>query len=493
MNARAKRYTSVRRLVLAASTLFVVGVPAWHLARFAADGTLASARGTAIAERLSPSGVPYAVGAPWSANVWGIEFLDPLAALGVAVASGPTAALLIATFASLVLIVIFGRFFCGWLCPYVPILAASKAARSLLEKLGLRPRDVQFERSLPIIVLVALLLITAISGSQVVPLLYPPSVVGREVFKAIFLGGFGLGMTVVIAAFCVDTFVSRAGFCRSLCPGGAVFSLLGLMSFVTVKRDEEACIDCGICDRVCGLGQLPMTDVVGAGCERCGTCVNACPTDALSVAVASRPALLVEIERQRSEPLSASRRTFVAAAGASALGLVALHLPSAAPPRLRPPGAAPGSEFERRCIRCFRCAEVCPVAAIRFDSTLDLRGSDTPYIDSRQQPCVLCMACTTACPTGALTPIADDIPAIAATVRMGTPVLSKARCIAWNGRGECNACWQVCPLPDVAVTLVADPRQGPEFDVDKCVGCGLCEHACPQRARAITIRPRGTS
>ena len=30
---------------------------------------------------------------------------------------------------------------------------------------------------------------------------------------------------------------------------------------------------------------------------------------------------------------------------------------------------------------------------------------------------------------------------------------------------------------------------GPVFDAAACVGCGLCEEACPERARAIRILP----
>ena len=38
--------------------------------------------------------------------------------------------------------VIAGPLFCGWICPYVPVIAASNASRSLLARMGLRTRDV---------------------------------------------------------------------------------------------------------------------------------------------------------------------------------------------------------------------------------------------------------------------------------------------------------------------------------------------------------------
>jgi MauM/NapG family ferredoxin protein len=156
--------------------------------------------------------------------------------------------------------------------------------------------------------------------------------------------------------------------------------------------------------------------------------------------------------------------------------------------RLRPPGAKPGQAFDAACIRCFRCAEVCPPKAIRFDSSLSLSSTDLPYLDAREQACVVCMKCTQACPTGALTPIPVDLPTVQKLVRMGTPVLDRKSCIPWRGEGVCRLCYYVCPYPDSAIALVG-AQQAPVFEAKNCIGCGLCEEACPRIAHAIHIVP----
>jgi NapH/MauN family ferredoxin-type protein len=289
---RARTYQWLRRASLALSVLLVIGLPLWHLrAVGAASGGLADGGAWArLATALGmPRAAPPAVGAPAAIDLFGLELVDPLLALGVAVAHGLRISLMLLALPALVLVAVLGRFFCGWVCPYVPLLAASNALRWLLGRLGLKLPDLRLPRRTSAVVLVAVLGATAVLGTQVAPLLYPPSLIGREAFRAIYFGSLGAGGLAVGAAFAFDTFVSRAGFCRSLCPGGALFALLGAASPVRVKRDVVRCTDCTVCDVVCNLGQGPMTDRLDAGCERCGKCVSVCPTGALAMGLGRAP------------------------------------------------------------------------------------------------------------------------------------------------------------------------------------------------------------
>lgn len=182
-----------------------------------------------------------------------------------------------------------------------------------------------------------------------------------------------------------------------------------------------------------------------------------------------------------------SRRHFIAAAGG--LGALALGFwPRAAEARVHPPGALPPGDFERACIRCFRCAEVCPTKAIRFDSALAPRASDVPWLDLSDRACILCMRCTEVCPTDALEAIDPDPEVVQAKVHMGRPVLDRDLCLNWNGKGNCRLCWYACPYADEAIVLEG-PRLGPVVRPEACPGCGLCEEACPREASAIRVAP----
>jgi ferredoxin-type protein NapG len=179
-----------------------------------------------------------------------------------------------------------------------------------------------------------------------------------------------------------------------------------------------------------------------------------------------------------------NRRALLCAGAGTLAAALAPHQTRAAA-AIRPPGALAAPEFERACIGCYRCAEVCPPLAIQFSPRLGLSEA-LPYLDTRAHACVLCMKCTRVCPTGALAPVEADAETIAAQVRMGVPVLHRDRCLTWSASGNCRLCHEVCPYPERAVELVG-PRLAPLFHPEACVGCGLCEEACPDQARAIRI------
>lgn len=184
----------------------------------------------------------------------------------------------------------------------------------------------------------------------------------------------------------------------------------------------------------------------------------------------------------------------------------------AAPPGqfpIRPPGALPEDEFRAACIRCFLCAEVCPVMCIEFPSRVEgaqpplLRapgamarpetvapiwiGDDTPYVLPWKSACIVCMKCGPACPTGALLPIPEDRETIRRQVRMGLAHIDRKICLPWTRRSWCGACLTACPYRGDAITV--DHQGRPTVHAEHCVGCGLCVEVCPIRYKAIAVKP----
>lgn len=64
------------------------------------------------------------------------------------------------------------------------------------------------------------------------------------------------------------------------CPG-AVYSLFNPVSLVRYRVDADACVSCGKCAKVCGMGCDPVKQANDPECIRCGDCKRACPTQAI--------------------------------------------------------------------------------------------------------------------------------------------------------------------------------------------------------------------
>lgn len=224
---------------------------------------------------------PPALGGLWTLRLGSLELMDPLAGLSLAASGAPSLGVLLAVLPLVLLVMLLGRFFCGWVCPYRPLLASSRWLRAKLAARGVPLGALDLGPKSALVSLGVLLLLSLVLGLPVASYLYPPALLAREAKQLVLYGSLGLGSITVLAFFLYDVLASPSGFCRDLCPGGAVFRLLGRASPVQIQRDAAACVPCRACDEVCPLGQRPMTDRLSSGCERCGLCAAACPKDAL--------------------------------------------------------------------------------------------------------------------------------------------------------------------------------------------------------------------
>jgi ferredoxin-type protein NapG len=159
-----------------------------------------------------------------------------------------------------------------------------------------------------------------------------------------------------------------------------------------------------------------------------------------------------------------------------------LERPMVRPPPLRPPGMLHEQMLMKHCAHCGKCVAACPAQAIAPLGADWGAAAGTPAIDARKQPCVLCsgLRCTHVCPSGALLPLFAS-----ADVSMGTARVDGERCVTWQGT-LCTACSSVCPQ----AALTFDDGGRLQVIAEKCVGCGLCERACPTQPQSIRVQPR---
>ena len=164
----------------------------------------------------------------------------------------PAALVLFAAF--MLLSVLLKKSFCSWLCP-VGTLSES------LWKLGRRifGRNLQLPRwaDLPLRPLKYLLLgffvfaIGSMSAEALQSFMYTEYGLVADVKMLNFFRDIGPTAAIVIGLLVLLSMLVRNFWCRYLCPYGALMGLASLLSPVKIRRDGEACIDCGKCAKAC--------------------------------------------------------------------------------------------------------------------------------------------------------------------------------------------------------------------------------------------------
>jgi len=217
-------------------------------------------------------------GSVWTFKAGDLVLSDPLAVVDFVAASHRLVdRFLLTALIPLLLSVALGRVFCGWLCPADLMFELTDKVRRVA---GIKT-DVRFSRLTKYAVL-ALGIVGGIAvGSQLFAEIYPPRIVSGELYLWITFGVFGAGAWFFLAVVTFEIFVSRRFWCRYVCPGGALYSLLGRNRIVRLKVNRDACTDCRLCNASCEFGLDPMNGNFGAECNNCGLCVRSCRHDAL--------------------------------------------------------------------------------------------------------------------------------------------------------------------------------------------------------------------
>jgi ferredoxin len=311
-----------------------------------------------------------------------------------------------------------------------------------------------------------------------------------------------IGLTFLIILFLNR--IRPRFWCRILCPLGALLGLCSRVSILRLEKDDEKCTDCKLCTKHCqgAASPLPGQDWENAECVACFNCSEACPEDALS--------FKLRWSRQLNKRTDMGRRAvlggLVAGISLPLLGRLDGQVHKVPDPRLiRPPGSLPEGDFLELCQRCGLCMKVCPTNVINPTlAEAGMAGFWTPHLIMTQGYCeYTCTLCGSVCPTGAIKEISVrekiDRPII-----IGSAYLDRGRCLPWSGNAPCIVCHEHCPTSPKAIYLYKDVVPGPDgktlsvqlpyVDLNKCVGCGICEFKCPVKGRpAIRVIAAGES
>ena len=171
----------------------------------------------------------------------------------------------------LVLILVLGRGWCSWLCPFGLL-------QELMYKLPLPkwrlPARLGWLRYVFLVILV--FVIPYITLEPWFCKLCPqgtleggiPQILLHPQLRPLLGWLFALKI-VILLAFLAWMAVTRRPFCRWVCPLGAVWSPFNSLSAVRLEVDRETCIECNRCQQVCPVDIRIYENADAVECVRC--------------------------------------------------------------------------------------------------------------------------------------------------------------------------------------------------------------------------------
>ena len=258
----------------------------------------------------------------------------------------------------------------------------------------------------------------------------------------------------------MNRFIPRF-WCRALCPLGAFLGVMSRFALFGMEKDHSKCTDCNLCLVSCQGADSPQGGVKHRQdeCHMCLNCETACPEDVIKFRfLPNRKGTVQKPDLQR--------RTVITSAAAGAVAIPAMRIanwPDKAYSEkvIRPPGSVEEREFLERCIRCAECMKVCPNNALHpafFEAGLE--GLWTPILIPRIGYCEYsCVLCGQVCPTGAIQKITefqktgrdDKTGKEQKPVSMGTAMYDHGRCLPWAMATPCIVCEEFCPTSPKAI------------------------------------------
>jgi NAD-dependent dihydropyrimidine dehydrogenase PreA subunit len=192
-----------------------------------------------------------------------------------------------------IIFLVFGRAFCGWICPLGGLPEFSAATGRQWVRLnflrvkvespggvyyaGLKP----WVNAIKYVIALALVLMSFTLGFALVNIFFP-------VLWIKSMTGFWIVIGVLaIFAIALPVVTGRRWWCF-ICPVAAVIARIDRISPFKVKIDPEKCVKCLDCVEACRMYALSPGDVEegksrGEHCVKCGRCIEACSEEAVDI------------------------------------------------------------------------------------------------------------------------------------------------------------------------------------------------------------------
>ena len=420
--------------------------------------------------------------------------------------------------AMLVLTLVLGRFFCGWVCPL----------GAIIDMCGIRAKNRDLGLKQVKYYILGAIVVAAFLGIQIAWIFDPIVITARfislnfipsttfaldrlfifmirgmnfyaplyDFYRSLKLSILGAKIYYFPHSFVTLSFfiiicglvsLTKRFWCRILCPLGVIYALTARVCLL--RRNVDKCMHCMRCSINCRMSAIKEdSSYRKEECILCMDCVYDCPDLATKFSWPRKNTV-----RRTEGPISRKDFLFLIASSFLFLGFKGRE-EGLKKKLIRPPGVMNEQKFLDKCIRCGNCMRACPTNGLQpviFES--GLAGIWVPHLVPEIGYCEYnCNLCGNVCPTGAIPRL---ILAKKKEQKLGLAYIDKNICIPWLQNKECIVCEEHCPVPSKAIKAYEEIFSGkrikkPFVDNSLCIGCGICQNKCPTRPeRAILVSP----
>ncbi|MCX8083802.1 MAG: 4Fe-4S binding protein [Calditerrivibrio sp.] len=217
----------------------------------------------------------------YSIDIGDIAIADPLAILQAIISSKTvTVTMLVSVLLPLLMMLVLGRVWCSWMCPYYFIVEILDALKI---KLGFKYDKPKYHPSLPhktntyrFLLLLLFIFLSGIAGIPLLNLISAPGIISSQALVLVKFHYITFEAFFILVLLILELFYFRF-WCRFFCPQGIFLSVFKFSKGLRIAKVKDLCSNCLSCVAACPMILNPMKEGNNFLCHNCGDCIDACP------------------------------------------------------------------------------------------------------------------------------------------------------------------------------------------------------------------------